>query len=192
MRRTHKAHGPIDIVLAGAAGNFPAPVAAMSANGFKAVIDIDILGTFNTVRAAWEFLRKPGASVLAISAQHAHTPFAFQSHVCAAKAGVELLIRTLAVEWGPAGVRCNCISPGATADTEGMARLAPTPEAMRRVEKSVPLQRLGTKDELADLALFLCTEAAGYITGATYACDGGPLTASLFAAAGAAELGLPR
>jgi NAD(P)-dependent dehydrogenase (short-subunit alcohol dehydrogenase family) len=192
MRRTHERFGPLDIVLAGAAGNFPAPVTGMSAKGFKAVIDIDLLGTFNTVRAAWEFLRKPGASVLAISAQHAHTPFAFQSHVCAAKAGVELLIRTLAVEWGPAGVRCNCITPGPTADTEGMARLAPSPEAIRQVERAVPLQRLGTKDELADLALFLCSEAAGYITGATYACDGGPVTALLLARAGTAELGLTR
>jgi NAD(P)-dependent dehydrogenase (short-subunit alcohol dehydrogenase family) len=192
MRRTHAAAGPIDIVVAAAAGNFPASVTGMSAHGFKAVIDIDVLGTFNTVRASWEFLRKPGASVLAISAQHAHTPFAYQSHVCAAKAGVELLIRTLAVEWGPAGVRCNCITPGPTADTEGMARLAPTPEALSRVEKAVPLQRLGTKDELADLALFLCSEAAAYVTGAIYACDGGPMTSSLFASAGTAELRLPR
>ena len=191
LRRTHEAHGPIDIVLAGAAGNFPAPVTGMSAHGFKAVIDIDLLGTFNVVRAAWEFLRKPGAGVLAISAQHAHVPIACQAHVCAAKAGVELLIRTLAIEWGPVGVRCNCITPGPTADTEGMARLAPTPEAVERVTKSVPLRRLGTKDELADLALFLCSEAAGYITGSVFACDGGPTTASLFAGASPAELRLP-
>ena len=160
MRRTSETLGPIDIVVAGAAGNFPAPVAGMSARGFKAVIDIDVLGTFNTVRASWEFLRKPGACILAISAQHATVPIAYQSHVCAAKAGVELLIRTLAIEWGPSGVRANCITPGPTEDTEGMARLAPTPAAMERVKNAVPLRRLGTKDELADLALFLCSDAA--------------------------------
>ena len=173
LRRTHERFGPIDILLCAAAGNFPAMVTGMSANGFKAVIDIDLIGTFNTCRAAHEFLRKPGASVLAISANHATTPIAAQSHVCAAKAGIELFIKTLAIEWGPEGVRANCITPGPTDDTEGMRRLAPSDEARRRVEHAVPLRRYGTKDELADLALFLCSEAAGYITGSVYGCDGG-------------------
>jgi NAD(P)-dependent dehydrogenase (short-subunit alcohol dehydrogenase family) len=171
--RTHDQFGPIDIVVAAAAGNFPAPVLGMSANGFKAVVDIDLLGTFNTLRAAYQHLRRPGASVLAISAAHATTPIAFQSHVCAAKAGVELLVKTLAIEWGPDGVRCNCLTPGPTADTEGMRRLAPTPESEDRVKRTVPLRRFGTKDELADLALFLSSEAASYMTGATVVCDGG-------------------
>jgi NAD(P)-dependent dehydrogenase (short-subunit alcohol dehydrogenase family) len=173
LGKTHERFGPIDILLCAAAGNFPARVTGMSANGFKAVIDIDLLGTFNTCRAAYEFLRKPGASVLAISANHATTPIAAQSHVCAAKAGIELLLKTLAVEWGPDGIRANCITPGPTDDTEGMRRLAPTDEARLRVEHGVPLRRFGTKDELADLALFLCSDAAGYITGSVYCCDGG-------------------
>lgn len=177
LARARAEWGPIDIVLAGAAGNFPAPALGMSANGFKAVVDIDLLGTFNTVRAAYEHLRRPGASVLAISAAHATVPIAFQSHVCAAKAGVELLIKTLAIEWGPDGVRLNCITPGPTAGTEGMRRLAPTREIEDRMAASVPLRRFGTKDELADLALFLCSDAASYITGATFACDGGSMLA---------------
>ncbi len=171
--RVRESIGEIDIVIAAAAGNFPAPAAGMSANGFKAVIDIDILGTFNTMRAAYAHLRRPGASLLAISATHATVPIAFQSHVCAAKAGVELLMKTLAVEWGPEGIRCNCITPGATADTEGMRRLAPTAEIQQEMARTIPLRRFGTKDELADLALFLCSEAAAYITGATLVCDGG-------------------
>jgi NAD(P)-dependent dehydrogenase (short-subunit alcohol dehydrogenase family) len=165
--------GLIDVVVAGAAGNFPAPVMGMSANGFKAVIDIDVLGTFNTRRAAYAHLRRPGASVLAISASHATVPIAYQSHVCAAKAGVEQFIKVAAIEWGPEGVRCNCITPGATAETEGMRRLAPTREIEDAVRATVPLRRFGTKEELADLALFLCSEAASYITGATFICDGG-------------------
>jgi NAD(P)-dependent dehydrogenase (short-subunit alcohol dehydrogenase family) len=173
LRRTREQHGLIDIVIAGAAGNFPAAALDMSAKGFKAVIDIDLLGTFNTLRAAYEHLRRPGASVLAISAAHARLPIAGQSHVCAAKAGVELLVKTLALEWGPAGVRCNCITPGPTADTEGMRRLAPAKEIEDRITASIPLRRFGTKDELADLALFLCSQAAAYITGGTYSCDGG-------------------
>ncbi|HKD09235.1 MAG TPA: SDR family oxidoreductase [Bryobacteraceae bacterium] len=173
LARTHHEFGAIDIVLAAAAGNFPAPVLGMSANGFKAVIDIDLLGTFNTMRAAHQFLRKPGASLLAVSAAHATSPIPFQSHVCAAKAGIEILMKTIALEWGPAGIRANCITPGPTADTEGMRRLAPTPESEEEVKSAAPLRRFGTKDELADLALYLCTEAAAYITGATFLCDGG-------------------
>jgi NAD(P)-dependent dehydrogenase (short-subunit alcohol dehydrogenase family) len=98
---------------------------------------------------------------------------AMQAHVCAAKAGVDLLTRTLAIEWGPVGIRANCITPGPTDDTEGMRRLAPTDDARRKVEQAVPLRRFGTKDELADLALFLSSDAAAYITGGVYYCDGG-------------------
>ena len=173
LKRTREYFGEIDILVAGAAGNFPAPVVGMSANAFKAVIDIDLLGTFNTFRASYQYLRKPGASLIAISASHATMPVAWQAHVCAAKAGVDLLTRTLAIEWGPDGVRANCITPGPTDETEGMRRLAPTPESRRKIEDNVPLRRYGTKDELADLALFLCSDAAAYITGAVYTCDGG-------------------
>ena len=173
LSKTRDLYGPIDILIAGAAGNFPAPVLGMSSNGFKAVMDIDLLGTFNTCRAAHQYLKKPGASIIAISASQATVPVAQQAHVCAAKAGVDLLIKTLAIEWGPEGVRCNCLTPGPTDDTEGMKRLAPTPEARAKAEKSVPLGRYGTKDELADLALFLSSEAAAYMTGAVYYCDGG-------------------
>jgi NAD(P)-dependent dehydrogenase (short-subunit alcohol dehydrogenase family) len=173
LRRAHDRWGKLDILLCAAAGNFPAAVTGMSANGFKAVIDIDLLGTFNSCRAAFEFLRKPGASIISISAAHAQVPIAHQAHVCAAKAGIELLMKTLAIEWGPEGIRANCITPGPTDDTEGMRRLAPTDEDRSRVERSVPLCRFGTKDELADLALFLCSGAASYITGAVFNCDGG-------------------
>lgn len=165
--------GAIDILVCGAAGNFPAPVSRMSANGFKAVVDIDLLGTFNTCRAAFEHLRKPGGSVIAISATHAFVPIAHQAHVCAAKAGVDMLIKGLAVEWGPSGIRANCISPGPIDDTEGMRRLAPDQESYARTIDSVPLRRFGRKDEIADLALFLCSGAGDYINGAVLVCDGG-------------------
>lgn len=171
--KTRAMFGPIDLVLCAAAGNFPAPAAEMSPNGFKAVVDIDLMGTFNTCRAAYGHLNKPGASVLSISASHAFQPFTLQSHVCAAKAGVDLLMKCLALEWGPSGVRANCVTPGPTDDTEGMRRLAPTEEARKHVVEGIPLRRYGTKDELADLALFLASDAASFITGAVYLCDGG-------------------
>jgi len=183
LQKTHEQYGEIDILLCGAAGNFPAPALGMSASGFKAVIDIDLLGTFNTCRAAYEHLRKPGASVIAISATHAFRPIPLQAHVCAGKAGVDILIKTLAVEWGSAGVRLNVVTPGPVDDTEGMRRLAPTADVRARLTESMPLRRFARKDEIADLALFLCSGAAAYITGAAFVCDGGQsLTGSSFAA----------
>jgi len=173
LNKTRETYGEIDIVVCGAAGNFPAPALGMSANGFRAVVDIDLLGTFNTCRAAFEHLRKPGASIINISATHAFMPVPMQSHVCAAKAGVDMLTKVLAAEWGPAGVRVNCISPGAVDDTEGMRRLTPTDEMKQRLAELLPLRRYATKDELADLALFLCSDAGTYITGAILVCDGG-------------------
>ena len=166
-------HGPIDIVVCGAAGNFPAAALGMSANGFKAVVDIDLLGTFNTCRAAFEHLRRPGASIINISAMQAVSPMAMQAHVCAAKAGVDMLTKCLALEWGSEGVRVNSIAPGAVDDTEGMSRLAPTPELKKHYAQSIPLRRFARKDEIADLALFLCSDAAQFITGAVVLCDGG-------------------
>src|SRR5581483_8101474 len=161
LAKTREAWAEIDILLCGAAGNFPAAVNGMSANGFKAVIDIDLVGTFNTCRAAFEHLRKPGASIISISATHAFTPIPMQSHVCAAKAGIDIFSKTLAVEWAASGIRVNVITPGPIDDTEGMRRLAPTPEIREKVMASVPLGRFATKDEIADLALFLSSEAAG-------------------------------
>jgi NAD(P)-dependent dehydrogenase (short-subunit alcohol dehydrogenase family) len=165
--------GAIDTVVCGAAGNFPAPAEKLSANGFKAVVDIDLLGTFNTCRAAFEHLAKPGASIINISAPQAFVPMAYQAHVCAAKAGVDMITRTLAVEWGAHGIRVNSIVPGATAETEGMSRLATSETVADKIRNAIPLHRWGTKDELADLALFLCSPAAAYINGAVITCDGG-------------------
>jgi NAD(P)-dependent dehydrogenase (short-subunit alcohol dehydrogenase family) len=173
MKQAVAAFGPLDVLVCGAAGNFPAPAMAMSSNGFKAVLDIDVLGTFNACRAAFEKFRTPGASVINISAPQASVPYPMQAHVCAAKAGVDMLTRTLAMEWGGAGVRVNSISPGPIDETEGMTRLAGDAETKAKVEQRVPLQRFGTKDDIANVALFLASEAASYVTGSVYSCDGG-------------------
>jgi NAD(P)-dependent dehydrogenase (short-subunit alcohol dehydrogenase family) len=167
------AYGEIDILVCGAAGNFPAPAVGMSSNAFKSVLEIDVLGTFNACRASFEHLRKPGAVVLNISAPQAYLPMAMQAHVCAAKAGVDMLTRTLAIEWGGAGVRVNSITPGPIDDTEGMRRLAPDEEIRRKLIQALPLQRFGTKQDIAQLALFLVSGAASYITGSILVCDGG-------------------
>ena len=173
LRETRDRFGEIDLLVCGAAGNFPAPAVGMSANGFKTVVEIDLLGTFNACRAAFEHLRKPGASIINISAPQAFLPTALQSHVCAAKAGVDMVTRVLAIEWGGAGVRVNSIAPGPIEETEGMKRLTPSEESRDRLSKKIPLQRFGQKQEIADLALFLASGASAYITGAVIPCDGG-------------------
>jgi len=164
---------PIDVLVCGAAGNFPAPAVMLSSNGFKSVLEIDVLGTFNACRAAFERFKKPGACVINISAPQAWIPYPMQVHVCAAKAGVDMITRTLALEWGPAGVRVNSISPGAIAETEGMDRMAPDAETKEKLVKHLPLPRFGTKDDIAQMALFLASDAASYITGSVFNVDGG-------------------
>jgi NAD(P)-dependent dehydrogenase (short-subunit alcohol dehydrogenase family) len=169
----HSLAGAIGIVVSGAAGNFVAPASGISSNGFRTVLEIDLLGTFNVLRASYPLLRKPGASLISISAPQSTAVSTGQAHVSAAKAGIDMLTRCLAVEWGPEGVRVNAIVPGPIDDTEGMARLAPTPEVRRAFERSCPLGRFGTKQEIANLALFMASDAASYMTGTVTYCDGG-------------------
>ena len=173
LAETHAAWGPVDVLVSGAAGNFPAPAVGMSPNAFRSVVDIDLMGTYHVMRAGFSRLRQPGASVINISAPQAQVPMALQSHVCAAKAGVDLLTRSLALEWGPAGVRVNAIVPGPIRDTEGMARLAPTPELQARVDRSVPLRRQGTAAEIGRAAMFLASDAGAYVSGVLLPVDGG-------------------
>ncbi|MEM9909813.1 MAG: SDR family oxidoreductase [Pseudomonadota bacterium] len=169
--------GAIDVLVSGAAGNFPALANSMSANGFKAVVDIDLLGSFHVLKTGYEHLRRPGASVINISAPQAEIAMALQSHVCAAKAGVDMLTKTLAIEWGGKGVRVNSVIPGPIDGTEGMARLAPTEKIRQAVINSVPMARMGTPDDVAQACLFLASDAGRYVSGAILPADGGWLAA---------------
>lgn len=174
MALAHARFGEIDVLVSGAAGNFMAEVNDLSSNAFKVVVDIDLNGTFHVVRRGYPYLKKPGASIINISAPQGVVPMRYQAHVCAAKAGVDQLTRVLALEWGAAGVRVNAISPGAIDGTEGMRRLSPQSERGQAMVRSmVPLGRLGTTDDIANLAMFLSSSAASYITGTVIACDGG-------------------
>lgn len=171
--QTVAAFGPIDVLISGAAGNFLAPALKLSANAFKTVIDIDLLGTFNVFRASYDHLTRPGASLIAITAGQAVRPIPLQIHACAAKAGVNMVTKCLALEWGPAGIRVNAISPGPIADTEGMKRLGGDPSHEARIKRRVALRDYGTKTDIAEAALFLSSDAAKYITGTILNVDGG-------------------
>ncbi|GGB70321.1 SDR family oxidoreductase [Shewanella inventionis] len=168
-----KHYGHIDVLISGAAGNFPASAAKLSTNGFKSVIDIDLIGSFQVLKQAYPLLKRPTASIIQISAPQAFIAMPLQAHVCAAKAGVDMLTRTLALEWGIEGVRINSIVPGPIADTEGFNRLAPSDELQQRVANSVPLKRNGQGQDIANAALFLASDMASYITGVVLPVDGG-------------------
>jgi NAD(P)-dependent dehydrogenase (short-subunit alcohol dehydrogenase family) len=165
--------GPIDVLVSGAAGNFPAAAKDLSPNGFKSVVDIDLLGTFHVMRAAYPHLRRPGGSIINVSAPQATIPMAMQVHVCAAKAGVDMVTRCLAIEWGPEGLRVNGVVPGPIDGTEGMARLAPTEEMRAAITRSVPMQRFGAPQDVADACLYLGSSAASYVSGTIIFADGG-------------------
>jgi len=169
--------GRLDIVVNNAAGNFPVPISELSPNGFKAVVDIDLLGTFNVSKAAYDlWLRDHGGAVVNISAAIQYRGMALQAHVVSAKAGVDALSRACAIEWGPDGVRVNIVAPGAMSGTEGVKRIAG--ENQHRLAQN-PLQRAGSTTEVAQTVLFLASDAASYVTGATLVVDGGGwLTAS--------------
>jgi len=167
-----EAFGGLDVLVNSAAGNFLAPAASLSANGFRAVVDIDLCGTFNACRAAFAHLAKRGGKIVSITATQANVPTPLQCHAGAAKAGIEKLTRDLALEWAGAGVRVNAVAPGPIAGTEGVARLMPG-DSDAMVQRRVPLQRFGTIDEVCAAVLFLLSPAGAYITGATLLVDGG-------------------
>lgn len=164
--------GQPSVIIAGAAGNFMAPAAAISPKGFKAVVDIDLLGTYNVFKAGFDVMERPG-SLLAITAPQAEQPLPQQVHVCAAKAGINMMVKVLAMEWGAAGIRVNAISPGPILGTEGVERMAPTAEAKAEWSRQTALRRFGRPDDIADAALFLTSSRASYITGTILDCDGG-------------------
>jgi NAD(P)-dependent dehydrogenase (short-subunit alcohol dehydrogenase family) len=164
--------GAMDTLVCGAAGNFLAPAEKLSANGFKTVVDIDLLGSFNASRAAFEQLKETKGSIIYISAGMAYMPHAFQAHVGAAKAGIDMMMKNLAIEWGPYGIRTNSIVPGPIEGTEGMKRLS-NPAVKDKLINSVPLRRLGTVDDIGQTAAFLASPLASYISGSVVVCDGG-------------------
>lgn len=172
MAKTNAELGLIDVLVCGAAGNFLVPAEQLSANGFRTVIDIDLMGAFNASRAAFSQLQETKGSIIFISAGQAFMPYAFQVHVAAAKAGIDMMMRNLALEWGKYGIRCNSIAPGPIDGTEGMKRLS-SPDALAQLTAGIPLGRLGTVDEIGQVAVFLASPLASYVSGTVLVTDGG-------------------
>lgn len=173
LEATRHRLGPVKHLVCGAAGNFPCPAEELSPGGFKAVVDIDLLGSFNASRAAFQQLEATRGTVLFISAGMSFVPYALQAHVGAAKAGIDQMMRVLALEWGRHGIRVNSIAPGPISDTEGMRRLAGDDVLDRELQGAIPLGRYGTVEEIGHAAVFLASPLASYITGTLLVVDGG-------------------
>ncbi|KAJ3036476.1 hypothetical protein HK097_003829 [Rhizophlyctis rosea] len=176
FEQAHKRFGRIDIVICGAAGNFLAPAEKLSANGFKTVIDIDLIGTFNTAKAALPYLKETKGTIISVSATFHYAGTGLQVHCAAAKAGVDAITRTLAVEWGHYGIRVNAIAPGPIQETTGLSKLSTTAKQtgfIAEMEKRMPLQAAGRKLDIAQATVFLASPAARWITGEIMVVDGG-------------------
>jgi peroxisomal 2,4-dienoyl-CoA reductase len=164
------AFGRIDILVNNAAGNFPAPMTRISPNGFRSVVAIDLLGTYNVSRAvfdAWQ--RDHGGNIVNISAPFEMKGAALQAHVAAAKAGVDSLTRTCAVEWGPYGIRVNAVAPGTIAGTEGVQRFS---ASVANPGPGSPLGISGHGSDIACAVAWFCSPAARFVSGQVIAVDG--------------------
>jgi peroxisomal 2,4-dienoyl-CoA reductase len=181
--------GGIDFAIAGAAGNFLAPISQLSANAFKTVMDIDTLGSYNLAKATLPYLVESakkhkntgkaqptgtGGRIIFISATFHYTGMPLQAHVSAAKAAVDQISYSVSLEFGPLGVTSNVITPGPIAGTEGMERLSKQDEStLEKSKKAVPLGRWGEVKEIADATVYLFSEAGSFVNGHALVVDGG-------------------
>jgi peroxisomal 2,4-dienoyl-CoA reductase len=167
--------GGIDILICNAAGNFICPTEDLSWNGWRTVIDIDLNGTFNCCQAALPYLKEAvdGGRIVSISATAANFGWPGAAHAGAAKAGIQNLMKTLAVEWGGYGIRANYISPGPIEGTEGVDRLIIAQGKSQEALDKIPLGAFGQGKDIANAVVFLATECGKYVSGAELAVDGG-------------------
>ena len=174
-------HGRLDILINNAAGNFYAPSATLSPNGWRAVLETDLSGTFFCCQAAYPLLKQQGGGrIVSISMTLHYRGWPQMAHATAAKAGVDALTRTLALEWAPDGITVNAIAPGPI-PTEGVRKAFTPPGAdapdLFGMEKfaadSIPLRRWGTPEDIGHMVTYLVSPAGDWITGAIFVVDGG-------------------
>ncbi|MBX6352516.1 MAG: 2,4-dienoyl-CoA reductase [Thermoflavifilum sp.] len=166
--------GRVDHVVNNAAGNFICPAEKLSVNGWRAVVGIVLDGTFYMSQTAGKYWIREGlrGTITNIVATYAWGAGPGVVHSASAKAGVLAMTRTLAVEWGPLGIRVNAIAPGPIEGTGAAPQLWPTEEDRQRVLRGVPLGRFGRVEEIAHAACYLMSPYADYISGECLTIDG--------------------
>jgi peroxisomal 2,4-dienoyl-CoA reductase len=181
-------HRRIDLLVNNAAGNFYAPSESLSPNAWKSVIEIDLFGTFYCSQAVLPAMKAQGGGrIVSISMTLHYRGWPLMAHATAAKAGVDALTRTLALEWAPYGVRVNAIAPGPI-PTEGVRKaFTPPPSAEGKVvdvfavekameayaRKAIPAGRWGAPRDIANMVAYLASPAGEWITGSIFVVDGG-------------------
>jgi peroxisomal 2,4-dienoyl-CoA reductase len=169
----------IDILVNGAAGNFLSNAENLSLNAFKTVIEIDTIGTFLMSKHVYrKWMQKNGGNIVNVSASLHYLGTLMNSHASAAKAGVDAITKTLALEWGPKGVRVNGVAPGIIEGTEGFDRLMDYKKNgiktnIEDFKNLVPLQRYGNRKDVSNTIMFLSSGLSSYINGQTILVDGG-------------------
>lgn len=179
--------GRIDLLVNNAAGNFYAPSATLSPNAWRSVVEIDLFGTFFCTQAVYPIMAQQGGGrVVSISMTLHYRGWPQMAHATAAKAGVDALTKTLAVEWAPQKIRINAIAPGPI-PTDGVKKAFTPPAdsgvtdvfavANANMEKyarnAIPLGRWGSPRDIANMVAFLASPAGDWITGSIFVVDGG-------------------
>ncbi|OUS92002.1 hypothetical protein CA951_30660 [Rhodococcus sp. NCIMB 12038] len=176
VRTALERFGRIDVLINNAGGNFASRLEDLSVNAWNATIDTNLSGAFHAARACLPvFERQGGGNVINVgsgSANHAHP---LRGAYAAAKAGLASLTKTMAWEWADRGIRVNCVEPGATLTPA--SRFA-SPETEQKFGRYLALGRVGRPEEVADACLYLCSDAASFITGTVLQVTGGPHTSS--------------
>ncbi len=181
VARIVETHGPVHGLVNNAGGQFPSPLANISAKGFRAVVDTNLTGGFIVAREVFnQSMKETGGAIVNITAD-CHNGMPMMGHSGAARAGMENFTRTAAVEWGAFGVRINAVAPGwiassglDTYDDPGMRQLLP------RLKEAVPIKRLATEAEVSAGICFLLSEGAAFISGTTLRIDAGGSLQSAF------------
>lgn len=164
--------GPIDVLVNNAGGNFACALEDMTPNGWRAIVDLNLTSAFYCAHACLPQMKKRGKGAIvnigSVAALGAHP---LKAHYGAAKAGLVSLTMSMAYEWAPHSIRVNCVAPGAV-----MTERSPWSFAEREADvvQRIPMQRVGRPEEVARACMFLASDEASYITGATIRVDGGP------------------
>jgi glucose 1-dehydrogenase len=166
--------GRLDILVNNAGTEQKAPFVAVSKELWDTVIAVDLTGPFLCAQAAARQMIKQGgpARIINISSVHEDLPMPLNAPYCAAKGGLRMLMRTIAVELAEHQITVNNIAPGAI-DTPMDAPLKTEPALMKTLLAEIPLGRMGKPEEIAELAIYLASDTAAYVTGSTYFIDGG-------------------